>query len=166
MLGTSDFGIGVVGAGATNLAALGAGHLSQISIADITGTAIAGPPANRPQYDFAQVRNVNGVLWLSGVGGTWRRDNTVRVDNTAGNGAFVPVRIIDTRSSTGTGGSGLAANQPLQPGVTYTFGPFTNTNGLPADAIGIIGNMSVVNFTGAGYVTCFPRGSPRQRPRA
>jgi hypothetical protein len=158
VLGTSDFGIGVVGAGVTDLAALGAGYLSQISIVDNTGTAIAGPPANRPQYDFAQVRDVNGALWLSGVGGTWRRDNTVRVDNTAGNGAFVPARIIDTRSSVGTAGSGLAANQPLQPGVTYTFGPFTSTNGLPADAIGIVGNLTAVGYTGAGYVTLFPGG--------
>ena len=158
VLGTSDFGISVVGAGATDLAALGAGYLSQISIADNTGTAIAGPPTKRPQYDFAQVRDVNGVLWLSGVGGTWRRDNTVRVDNTAGNAAFVPARIIDTRSSTGTAGSGLAANQPLQPGVTYTFGPFTSTNGLPSDAIGIVGNLTAVGYTGAGYVTLFPAG--------
>ena len=57
VIGTSDFGIGVVGAGATDQAALG-----------------AGPPANRPQHDFAQVRDVNGVLWLSSVGGTWRRN--------------------------------------------------------------------------------------------
>ena len=158
VLGTSDFGIGVIGSGATDLAAFGSGALAQLSIADNTGAAIAGPPAARPQYDFAQVRDMNGVLWLSGVGGGWRRDNTVRVDTPAGTAAFAPARIIDTRNGTGTAGSGLGANQPLQPGVTYTFGPFTSTNGLPADAIGIVGNLTAVGFTGAGYVTLFPAG--------
>ncbi len=158
VLGTSDYGIGVVGAGATDLGAFGSGTLSQLSITDNTGIAIAGPPASPPQYDFAQVRDVNGVLWLSGVGGNWRRDNTVRVDTAAGTGAFAPARMIDTRNSTGITGSGLGANQPLQPGVAYTFGPFTNTNGLPADAIGIVGNLTAVGFTGAGYVTLFPAG--------
>jgi hypothetical protein len=159
---TSDFGVGVLGAGATDLGAFGSGALSQLSIVDNTGAAIAGPPASRPQYDFAQVRDMNGVLWLSGVGGNWRRDNTVRVDNTAGTGPFAPARVLDTRSSIGTTGSSpaLGANQPLQPGVTYTFGPFPGFHGLPADAIGIVGNVTVVNFTGAGYLSLFPGGAP------
>jgi hypothetical protein len=160
VLGTSDFGIGVVGAGATDLGAFGSGHLAQLSITDNAGVAIAGPPANPPQYNFAQVRDMNGVLWLSGVSGGWRRDNTVRVDNIAGTGPFAPARILDTRSSLGTTGSGLGANQPLQPGVTYIFGPFTGSHGLPADAIGIVGNVTVVNFTGAGYLSLFPGGAP------
>jgi hypothetical protein len=160
VLGTSDFGIGVLGAGATDLGAFGSGALSQLSITDNAGAAIAGPPASRPQYDFAQVRDMNGVLWLSGVGGGWRRDNTVRVDNIAGTGPFAPARILDTRSSLGTTNSGLGANQALQPGVTYIFGPFTGTHGLPTDAIGIVGNVTVVNFTGAGYLSLFPGGAP------
>jgi len=160
VIGTSDFGIGVLGAGATDVGAFGSGHLAQLSITDNTGTAIAGPPTLPPLYNFSQVRDVNGVLWLSGVGGGWRRDNTVRVDNVAGTGPFAPARILDTRSSLGTTGSGLGANQPLQPGVTYIFGPFTGSHGLPPDAIGIVGNVTVVNFTGAGYLSLFPGGAP------
>jgi hypothetical protein len=162
VVGTSDFGVGVLGAGATDLGAFGSGALAQLSITDNLGAAIAGPPASRPQYDFAQVRDVNGVLWLSGVGGGWRRDNTVRVDNIAGTGPFAPARVLDTRSSLGTTGSSpaLGANQPLQPGVTYIFGPFTGLHGLPTDAIGIVGNVTVVNFTGAGYLSLFPGGAP------
>jgi hypothetical protein len=71
-------------------------------------------------------------------------------------GAFTPARLIDTRNGTGTTGSGLGPNQPLQPGQTYTFGPFTG--GLPADAIGIVGNLTAVGYTGAGYITIFPAG--------
>jgi hypothetical protein len=164
VIGESDFGIGVVGSGGTDFVAGGSGYLSQLSITDNSGTEVAGPPSTPPQYNFAQVRDVNGVLWLSGATGAWRRANTVRVDNVAGTGPFVPVRIIDTRSSTGTAGSGLGVNAPLQPGVTYTFGPFTNTNGLPADAIGIVGNLTVVNFTGAGYVKLFPAGVAEPAP--
>jgi hypothetical protein len=159
---TSDFGVGVLGAGATDLGAFGSGAIAQLPITDNLGAAIAGPPASGPQYNFAQVRDVNGVLWLSGVGGGWRRDNTVRVDNIAGTGPFAPARVLDTRSSLGTAGSSpaLGANQPLQPGVTYTFGPITGSHGLPGDAIGIVGNVTVVNFTGAGYLSLFPGGSP------
>ncbi len=158
--GESDFGYGIVGgSGGIDLAALGNGRVLQSSLPD---SMLTSPPAGPPKYnnpnDFEQVRDSNGVLWLSGVGGNWRRANSLRVDIPTGLAAFTPVRLIDTRNSTGTAGSGLGANQPLQPGVTYTFGPFTNSNGLPPDAVGIVGNLTAVGFTGAGYITIFPAG--------
>src|SRR2546423_1916525 len=80
VIGESDFGIGVVGSGGTDLVAGGRGYLAQFAIVDNTGAEVAGPPPTPPQYWFAQVRDVNGVLWLSGATGEWRRDNTGRVD--------------------------------------------------------------------------------------
>jgi len=157
VVGTSDYGIGVVGAGSIDLAAFGNGYVMQYPITDVNGIPTAGPPPVS-QYQFEQARDVDGVLWLSGQTGNWRRANTLRVDNEAGTAAFAPARILDTRNSTGTPGSGLPANQPLQPGTTYTFGPFTGTHGIPDDAIGIVGNLTVVNYTAAGYVTIFPGG--------
>ena len=147
--GESDSGYGVAGgSGGIDIAALGVGRVLQLALPD---DFLTSPPAGPPSYsnpnDFEQVRDSKGVLWLSGVGGSWRRDNTLRVDTPAGTAAFTPARIIDTRSGA-----------QLQGGVTYTFGPFNNTNGLPADAIGIVGNLTVVNFTGAGYASIFPGG--------
>jgi hypothetical protein len=165
--GESDTGYGIVGgSGGIDIAALGNGRVLQLSLPGGPPPALnwlanspAGPPTYTPN-DFEQVRDGNGVLWLSGALGTWRRANSLRVDTPTGLAPFTPARLIDTRSSTGTAGSspGLGANQPLQPGVTYTFGPFTNRNGLPADAVGIVGNLTAVGYTGAGYVTIFPAG--------
>jgi hypothetical protein len=160
VVGESDTGYGVVGgSGGIDIGALGHGRVLQLSLpADMLASAPAGPPNYNNPNDFEQVRDSNGVLWLSGVSGTWRRANSLRVDIPTGLAAFTPARLIDTRNSTGTPGSGLGPNQPLQPGVTYIFGPFTNSNGLPADAIGIVGNLTAVGFTGAGYMTIFPAG--------
>lgn len=158
--GGFGYGLYAQSLGGVDIAAAGVGNLQQVAL---PAGALLASPAGPPNYtpnDFEQVRDGNGVLWLSGKSGAWRRANSVRVDNAAGTAAFTPVRIIDTRNSTGTAGvtPALPANQPLQPGVTYTFGPFTGTNGLPADAIGIVGNFTVVNFTAAGYASLFPGG--------
>jgi len=157
VVGESDYGLGVAGAGAVDLAAFGLGYVAQTSITDVNNVAIAGPPPIA-QFDFEQARDKDGVLWLSGAGGSWRRSNTLRVDREDGAAAFTPARVLDTRFNTGTTGSGLASHQPLQPGVTYSFGPFTGANGIPADAIGIVGNLTVVSYTGAGYISIFPGG--------
>jgi hypothetical protein len=156
--GESDTGYGVVGgSGGIDIAALGHGRVLQVSLLpEMLASAPAGPPNYNNPNDFEQVRDGNGVLWLSGKSGTWRRANSLRVDLPSGLGAFTPARLIDTRNGTGTPGSGLVANQPLQPGVTYIFGPFSG--GLPVDAIGIVGNLTAVGFTGAGYLTIFPAG--------
>jgi hypothetical protein len=163
--GESDTGYGLAGgSGGIDIAALGNGRVLQLSLPggpppnpNMLFNSPAGPPTYTPN-DFEQVRDGNGVVWLSGTGGFWRRANSLRVDSPAGTAAFTPARLIDTRDGTGLPGSGLTANQPLQPGVTYVFGPFTNSNGLPADAIGIAGNVTAVGFTGAGYITVFPAG--------
>lgn len=155
--GESDSGFGVVGgSGGIDLAALGAGRILQLSLPnDLLLTPPTGPPKYNNPNDFEQVRDARGILWLSGAGGTWRRANTLRFDTPVGTAAFAPIRIIDTRDGTGTAGSGLTPGQPLQPGVTYTFGPFS---GLPIDAIGIVGNLTAAGFTGAGFITIFPAG--------
>jgi len=162
--GESDTGYGVSGSsGGIDIAAMGAGRLLQLGLPQNSSFLTNGGPAGPPDYppnDFEQVRDGLGVLWLSGPGGAWRRLNSTRVDSADGTTAFAPARLIDTRNSTGTGGSGLGANQPLQHGVTYIFGPFTGTHGLPPDAIGIIGNLTAVNYTNLGYVTVFPGGLP------
>ena len=161
--GESDSGYGLAGgSGGIDIAALGNGRVLQLSLPGGPAPATnwlfaspAGPPTYTPN-DFEMVRDGNGVVWLSGAGGTWRRANSLRVDNQLGTAAFTPARIVDTRDGTGLAGSGLSAGQPLQPGVTYVFGPFAA--GLPPDAVGIVGNVTAVGYTGAGYITVFPAG--------
>ena len=145
-----------------NKTTVGSGRLAQLMR---TGVAAAGPTFTAAGSMAELIRGTDASLWLSTTGtsstasANWKRMNTVRVDKADGTGgAFTPARIIDTRSTIGTAGSTLPSDSPLQPGVTYTFGPFTGTNGLPLDAIGIVGNLTVVGFTGAGFVSLFPGG--------
>jgi hypothetical protein len=133
----------------------GSGRLAQMLRGDVGATK----PSWTPSSGFGEIVRGSGTeLWLSAASG-WRRQNTTRVDKADGSGgSFVPVRIIDNRDGTGLTGSGLTAGQKLQAGVTYTFGPFTGTNGIPSDAIGIIGNVTVAGYSGGGYITVFPGG--------
>ena len=150
------FGYGVLAGslGGIDIGALGAGNIQQVALPAAALTASPAGPPNYAPANYEQVRDGNGVVWLSGTAGSWRRDNTVRVDNAAGTAAFTPARILDTRSATGP-----TAGQPLHgDGTTYTFGPFTGTNGIPADAIGIVGNLTMVGFSAAGYAALFPGG--------
>ena len=149
------FGYGVYAQsfGGIDIAAAGVGNINQVAL---PAGALVASPAGPPNYlpnNFEQARDGNGVLWLSGKTGGWRRSNTVRVDNAAGTAPFAPARILDTRSPTGP-----TAGAALNGGTTYTFGPFTGTNGIPADAIGLVGNLTVVGFSGAGFVAIFPGG--------
>ena len=91
--------------------------------------------------------------------------NAVRVDAADGSGnAFVAARVLNTINSTGTG----THSGPLLPGEIVDFGPFTNANGIPTDAVGVIGNLTAVasNSTGnpaasfavAGWLALTPGG--------
>ncbi len=166
VLGASDMGYGVIGESGSgfDLSALGTGRVFQYSITDNVGNPLAGPPSFTPGQPVSGfpggelVRDTNSVIWASRATGAnaaaWRRINTVRVDKADGsNQFFQPVRIIDTR--TGAGGTiGVrTANS------TTTWGPFPGTNGIPTDAIGIVGNVTVTGYTGQGFLAVFPAGA-------
>src|ERR1700730_4930338 len=70
--GESDTGWGVIGASAgIDLAAYGHGRLLQLALFNRSlAAAPAGPPIYPPN-DFEQVRDGNGVLYLSLPGGSW-----------------------------------------------------------------------------------------------
>ena len=168
--GDSDIGYGVVGgSGGIDIAALGNGRIQQTNLldADLTSPSTgSGPPSYVPN-DFEQARDANGILWLSGAAGAWRRANTVRVDNMAGTGPFAPIRVVDTRS--GSPALNWGHPGPLAQNHSYSFGPFTGTYGIPPDAIGIVGNLTAVGavgphqnnlptFGGQGYLTIYPAG--------
>jgi len=85
--------------------------------------------------------------------------NTVRVDSAAGDGtAFVPVRVINTDPAVGAVVGGITG--PLNQGATYTW-QIAGASGIPAEAVGIVGNITAVAYTSGGFLTMFPTGVTR-----
>ncbi len=135
--GSSDNGIGVVGSGSTDLAAFGAGYIAQVSITDSNGNKIAGPPP-APVYNFEQARDVNGALWLSTPAGDWRRMNTPI--------PITPFRIYDSRPN-------------ARPAGSFTDIQIAGVNGIPADAIGVFGNLTALSPAADGFLNMYPSGT-------
>jgi hypothetical protein len=101
------------------------------------------------------VRGANGEVWVSTPTG-WKRQNTLRLDKADGTGGpFQPVRIIDTRGASPIGG--IAGPRPAY--SLTTWGPFPGTNGIPSDAVGIVGNVTVTGYTGDGFLAVIPAGA-------
>ncbi len=165
VLGASDTGYGLLGESGSgfDVAAFGTGRVFQFSITDASGNPLAGPPtftpAQPPNFSGGElIRDANSVIWASRATGAnaaaWRRINTVRVDKADGsNQFFQPVRIIDTRTGAGGLTGARAANSYT------TWGPFPGTNGIPTDAIGIVGNVTVTGYTGQGFLAILPAGA-------
>ena len=111
----------------------------------------AGQPGYSPNL-MEQVRDSNGVLWIHNKFGVWRRDNTVRTDAADGSGnPYKPFRLVDTRLL-----GGLKA-----PGAFYSFtvAPSgTGASSIPSDAIAVVGNLTAVGYTGAGFLAIMPQG--------
>jgi hypothetical protein len=153
--GQTDAGYGVVGAANTgvDLAALGTGRIQ----ARQAGAAGAPTGYNVPAGRLELVPDSRGKLY-AGVNGsgaaTWRPLSSIV--------PITPIRIVDTRSNTGTAGSGLSSGQALQPGQAYTFGPFnlgTSVNGISATAVGLVGNVTAIGMAGQGFFIVYPAGS-------
>jgi hypothetical protein len=153
--GESDLGYGVVGgSGGIDLAALGNGRILQLSLPVDPPSLLSDPPAGPPNYqpnDFEQVRDGNGVIWVSHqapanspAAAYWRRLNTMI--------PITPLRVVDTRSGLG----GVSGIQPV--GSTQTWA-LAGSNGIPASAVGLVGNLTAAFYTESGYLAIFPGGT-------
>jgi len=154
--GESDVGYGVVGgSGGIDLAALGNGRVLQVPLpSGPTNSLLSNPPSGPPNYkpnDFEQVRDENGVIWVShpAPGGSqpqayWRRLNTMI--------PITPVRVVDTRNGAG----GVSGIQPV--GSTRTWA-IAGGSGVPATAVGLMGNLTAAAYTASGYLAIFPGGT-------
>ncbi len=138
-----------------DLAAMGNGRISAV-FADAAGV---------PPYDgFAgeQVRDAFGEMFLWNDK-EWLRVATVR-PNYAGGATHLlssPIRLLDTRDKparvTNTGAYASVSDHALQVcNLTYLG------QTIPAEAVGIIGNLTVVGPTKPGFATLYPTG--KQRP--
>jgi hypothetical protein len=146
--GLSDTGYGVIGESnqGIGLYARTSGRIRQ------DGLLAAGLPGYIPN-PFEQVRDLNGVLWISDVTGAWRRVNTVRVDAADGSGVpFAPFRVFDTRLA---GGARKGAG-------TTTVIPIANqgagASNIPLDAVAVMGNLTATAYTGSGFLALSPAG--------
>jgi len=127
-----------------------------------------GSPTTGAHDQGELFEDANGILWLctvAGTLGTWRPLNGATgfasgsVDLMAS-----PFRLYDSRS--GQSDAPLGGSGPIAPGpnsarniqVTGTA-PQTST-AVPAGAVALIGNLTVVNTTGSGggYLQVYPQG--------
>jgi hypothetical protein len=145
--GFTDSGTGVVGESAT-----GVGLYARRS-----GRIRQDPrPAGLPNYAPTtpeQVRDAAGVLWINNPAtGAWRRVNTVRMDAADGSGnPFKPYRALDTR-----GGAIRAAGSF---DVVPIAGTGAGLSAIPPDAVGVIGNLTAVAYSGQGWLAVMPEGA-------
>ena len=149
--GLTDGGTGVVGESNTGIGlyARRSGRIRQ------EGLAAAGNPSYLPN-PFEQVRDANGVLYIHSLTGAgqarWRRVNTVRVDASDGTGAFFkPFRLVDTRLT-----GGPKAGSTYNDHVVINAG--SGASKIPADAIGVVGNLTAVGYNSVGFLTIMPKG--------
>ena len=85
--------------------------------------------------------------------------NSLRVDSSTNDGAvFTPVRVINTDPGIGAVVGGITG--PLLQGSTYSW-TLAGSNGIPSDALGIVGNITAIAYTSGGFLTMFPKGATR-----
>jgi hypothetical protein len=139
--GESDVGYGIGGgSGGIDVAAFGNGRILQLSLPN---KMLKFPPAGPPKYSpnkFEQVRDGNGILWLSTAAGGWRPLNSVV--------PITPFRIYDSRPNA------RPANSLTDIAVAGVGG----AAGVPADAIGVFGNLTVITPASDGFLAMFPAG--------
>ena len=156
--GFSQEGIGM-DAGSSNNVALylrGSGRLHQ----QVRSQPGSPPAAGFGYWAGEQIRDANGEMWLcveQGNPGTWRRVATVREGFKGGSVNILPkpIRLYDSR----TGGA-----PRVMAGATVdvqVIGVVVGGVSVPAGAVGVIGNVTVVSTVGpSGFLTLFPQGSP------
>ena len=159
---TSDLG-GVVGEAVSatfgaapdygiDLVAIGNGNLGQFALPS------AGLTNGKPNF-ISELAPTGFELVRDDAGGLWSSDSS---------GAFhpvlsvvplaAPVRVINTTDGTG----GIVG--PLTPSATpHVSNALAGTNGIPATAVGVVGNLAISGVGGAllngfGVATIFPAG--------
>ncbi len=150
--GSSDGGVSVWGTSFAGIGGFFAGGHAPLQLGTGTGT---GPPTGAGHSVGEVYVDTVGALFYCYAG-----DGTTSEWVALTNGTFPipPVRVIDT--ATGTGG----ITGPLVPGSTvHTSSAIAGTHGIPAAAVGVVGNLAISGVSGAllngvGFATLFPAG--------
>ena len=148
--GESDIGYGVLGgSGGIDLAAGGNGRIMQLPLpSGSLSNSPAGPPNYNNPNDFEQVRDLNGVLYLSLPGGTW-----IPVQSGGLNQALFTAVTTKLLALKNNDGSTFVDMMPdNSPGIGLTGGPDLVLSITPLfDCLAILtGNASLYTAT-PGY---------------
>jgi hypothetical protein len=154
--GVSEFGVGVTGS-SLDSAALRAKGGSEGGRLLLDPKAGIGAPSLGDFDKGELVVDSSGSLWICTVGGSngvaqWKRIG-FGAANTAGTGLLTePVRLVDTRGGAPVthGGAKIAVDEAVTVQIT---GP---TTGVPAGALGVIGNLACTDTGGAGFLKIYP----------
>ena len=155
--GATDAGFGVVGLSLTgiDLVAIGTGRLLQ----NLSG--FIGAPTSGSYLIGEQIRDNNGDLYIcvvSGTPGTWHKVLTVSQTNTGIISLLsAPIRLLDTRSGVG------APKSTWTSGSVHTLqvtGVSVGGIQVPNGAIGVVGNVTVVQPNGGGDLRLYPASAP------
>jgi hypothetical protein len=159
--GTCDSGYGVIGQSGTgiDLYAFGTGRILQVPQGSV------GAPTSGLHFLGEQVRDGDGELWLctvSGTPGTWVKGAHALAGLTGGvtNYLSKPIRLLDTR--TGAFDALHNGGGPYAGGSTHSLviaGASFNGVTVPGTALGAIGNVTVVNAAGGGYLALVPHSA-------
>jgi len=155
--GASDSGYGLVGTSSTgvDIASQGTGRLLQ------TLSGFIGAPTSGSYAIGEQIRDNNGDLYicvLSGTPGTWHKVLTVDAGNTGIISLLsAPIRLLDTRSGVGAPKGTWASGSVHLLQVT---GVLVGSIQVPDGAIGVVGNVTVVQPNGAGDLRLYPGNAP------
>ncbi|HEY7340642.1 MAG TPA: hypothetical protein VH591_07165 [Ktedonobacterales bacterium] len=153
VLGATDSGFGVVAMSSTGIdfAALGTGRLLQ------TLSGFVGAPTSGSYLKGEQIRDNNGDLYIcvgTGSPGIWHKVLTVKSGNTGIISLLsAPIRLLDTRIS----------HTPWASGSIHTLqvtGVSVGGIQAPNGAIGVVGNVTVVQPNGAGDLRLYPASAP------
>jgi len=131
--------IGVLGEGAVG--GVFAGTDTAISL---TPTGTSGPPTATQSLKGDVMVDTDGVMWFciaDGTPGAW-----IKLSHGGVRPLAVPQRAFGARLLQG-------ADQTARIGGAV--------QGVPSNAVGIVGNLTVFDMLGGGFVTLFPAGAPR-----
>lgn len=116
---------------------------------------------------FEMVRATDGAMWVNrGTGllkASWKRVNAVRADSADGAGtAYKPLRLIDTRNTTGAGGQatlGPAVNATVRRYQVAGIPGAVIAQNIPTDAVAVFGNLTAVGGAQGGFMAIYPAGA-------
>ncbi|HZC06058.1 MAG TPA: hypothetical protein VE338_10480, partial [Ktedonobacterales bacterium] len=166
--GGSDVGWGVVGdsGGGADIGSIGTGIIYQVL------QGFAGAPSKNPDGTPAgpflggeSIRDSNGDLWLcvaAGSPGTWVKVAHLSPGLPGGAISYLskPIRLFDSRSGATDAlfhpGAPCAANSST---TVQVSGDAYNGVTVPASVAGAIGNVTVLNAAGSGFVELVPSGA-------
>jgi hypothetical protein len=159
--GASSTGTGVHGVGLDSTVGVGGffeGVRAPLSLGQ--GGAPGAPSANQ-HYTGDIYADQHATLWVciaDGIPGTWVRLASVPNGTLGGTISYLstPIRLLDARSGAS---SGLVNRGPLAGNEVLTFAVAGLAgSGIPSNAQGLIGNVTILGPSAAGNLSLFPAG--------